>query len=134
MEKEKPYQPTEEEMQKAEEMMTDEQKRHSEQRKNIIDGGPTGRREDENYSKGVYDGYYGEIKILEDGSIKYGRNKTWYTLTPEKALIKLQEALAHSEDNIKHAEKSLEICKTVKDKIGIMTDKVREIKEKQENS
>ena len=142
-----PYQPSEEEIQKAEEMMTDKQSELSELRKNMLEGGPTPKDFDRRFEKGVRfcdrDGHQAYVEVLEDGSIKLGE---WYGSAGsikggmyeggvDKALVKLEEALADYERKIKEKEEHLEYLKTVKDKIGIMKKRALNFKkqEKKEN-
>ena len=133
LEKKEGYQPTEEEIGIAEDIMTSEQKQQSKNREDVFDMG--GNEED--YIRWPRTSLQilknGEIKLTE-GSGPSGGKQT--ILTPEGALLKLDEAqaycykaVAEAENKVRVAERNLEYAKAYVDKIGYMKDKVSGIKD-----
>jgi len=132
MEREKPYQPSEEEMQKAEEIMDDNQKEMRDMREMTMGS--------EGGEDSIYFARYGDktgIRILEDGSIEFRRSDvhrdrggpdTW-KITPQQALEDLKGQLTECDRDIKDREKRLELAKLRKDKIGIMMGKIEKMRD-----
>jgi hypothetical protein len=113
----KPYQPSEEEMKKAEEMMTDVEKEKSAHQEFMLN------------SEHV------PVEILPDGSIqiKFRHNDTFQG-SPEEAIQELDKEKYKEEETIKKMEKEIEDRKessrVLFEKIKRMKNKIRELAEK----
>jgi|GEM_PF-2742899 len=126
----KPYQPTEEEMKKAQEMMSEQEIKSTKDRESTLASTEAEVAYGKNYLGG-------DLRILENGAVGFTEGQRGIEpeeiISIDEAISRIDESMEKEDYEVKKAERKLEEAKSSRDKAYIWKHKLEKLKEEQEN-